>query len=77
MNRTRLFTRKTGSGLPSPRNSRAFSGEPEMPTETTLARWGAWIRTRGWRNQNPTNSFGRSKYILKNFLIAAPYRSMA
>jgi hypothetical protein len=30
-----------------------------------LTGWGAWIRTRGWRNQNPTNSFEVSKRILK------------
>jgi hypothetical protein len=35
------------------------------PTETGLAGWGAWIRTRGWRDQNPTNSFEVSKRILK------------
>jgi hypothetical protein len=27
-----------------------------LPTETGLAGWGAWIRTREWRNQNPSGS---------------------
>jgi hypothetical protein len=34
-------------------------------SETGLAGWGAWIRTRGWRNQNPTISPLVSMRVLK------------
>jgi hypothetical protein len=30
-----------------------FSAARRYSTETTVVGWGAWIRTREWRNQNP------------------------
>src|SRR5580704_17003291 len=30
-----------------------FLGNRKHLNEATQAGWGAWIRTRGWRNQNP------------------------
>jgi hypothetical protein len=37
-----------------------------LPTETGLAGWGAWIRTREWRNQNQLDYPTTSRCIWKN-----------
>ncbi len=37
----------------SARTSPCFSDIRRSPAETGVAGWGAWIRTREWRNQNP------------------------
>jgi hypothetical protein len=42
----------------------------------TLAGWGAWIRTRGWRNQNPTILGDVSMRVLKYRLNTPPVLSI-
>jgi hypothetical protein len=37
--------------------SRILPRDRRRPKMATLVRWGAWIRTREWRNQNPTIFF--------------------
>jgi hypothetical protein len=65
LRRPRIGNAETKRSTEKPHLCAIFDAFSDVRREHRMAGWGAWIRTREWRNQNPVHLRENSVGILK------------